>query len=144
MGVYISSSSKSSNSHVSSESSSKKLSSEKTSTSEETSSSEVASSQEATQPTDDGYNYILVFADGTTRLSRTAPTSEYWQEGTSSAASNGHPGRTTYNQLSFKQMGGETGTGTSEDDRDEYMKDWNEDYDNDSQAMMEKSIPYHG
>lgn len=53
---------------------------------------------------DDGYNIVLNFADGTRRLSKFEPTYEAWQKTTSSAATNGHLGRTDYNQKSFKEI----------------------------------------
>ncbi|WP_057786519.1 hypothetical protein [Weissella minor] len=143
IGISISNSSQSasSSSQVSSDSSSKVSSSEKDSSSQDN--NVPVSSQESKEPVDDGYNYVLVFADGTKRLSRTAPTGSAWQEGTSSPASNGHLGRTTYNQMSFKQMGGKTSPSDQKDSRDDYMKEWNDEYDADSNAMLEKSIPYY-
>jgi len=91
----------------------------------------------------DGYSVVLNFADGTRRLSKYVPTYEAWERTTSSPASNGHLGRTNYNQKSFKQLGGVPSNGVGTDTRTDEMKQFNEKYDADSRIMMQNSIEYY-
>jgi len=92
---------------------------------------------------DDGYNIVLNFADGTRRLSKDEPTYKAWQQTTSSAAANGHVGRTNYNQKSFKQLGGVPNKDSGRDTRSHEMKQFNKEYDEDSRTMIQNSIEYH-
>lgn len=94
------------------------------------------------QPMDTGYNIVLVFADGTRRLSNQIPTYGAWQQSTSSPATNGHLGRTAYVQKSFVEMGGVTTEAGKKDHRPEAMQRFNQEYDADSSNMMKNSIAY--
>ncbi len=90
---------------------------------------------------DNTYPYVLVFANGTYRLSETKPKSKFWQQGTSSVATNKHYGRTTYNQIQ-PQMGGAFSDSKEQAKYDSEVKQIEADLEADTQEMMQQSVPY--
>lgn len=129
--------SSSSTSELALSSSSNSLESESSSSS--TSDKDVASSKAY----DDEYGYVLLFTDGSRRLSKNPPTGNYWQQGTSSPATNEHIGRTTYNQVPLGGMGGAAATPEGVAKLQEEFDKAKQSYDTEIQNEINNSVPYY-